>query len=209
MVFFLITLSINIWILSRGLSGGVEKAAKIAMPLLLAFGALLAIKSITLGDTGACDGCNSHEALAFLWEPSAKGLWNFKTWLEAAGQVFFTLSVGMGTIHCYASYVKSKDDIALNAMSAGWMNAFVEIVLGASVVIPIAVGYLGMDWVQQNAGFMMAFKTMPFLFDQWGTVLSVLAGDRLVWTFIFCRSYIFIGNGNAMDGLYGARVQLE
>ena len=82
----------------------------------------------------------------------------------------------MGTIQCYSSYVSSRDDIALNAMSAGWMNAFVEIVLGASVVIPIAVGYLGMDWVQQNAGFMMAFKTMPFLFDQWGDILSVLAG---------------------------------
>lgn len=176
LVFFLITLTVNIWILSRGLSGGVEKAAKIAMPLLLLLGVLLAIRSITLGDTGACEGCNSHEALAFLWEPSAKGLWNFKTWLEAAGQVFFTLSVGMGTIQCYASYVRSKDDIALNAMSAGWMNEFVEIVLGASVVIPIAVGYLGMDWVQQNAGFMMAFKTMPFLFDQWGAALSILSG---------------------------------
>jgi NSS family neurotransmitter:Na+ symporter len=174
--FFLITLTVNIWILSKGLSGGVEKAAKIAMPLLLLFGVFLAIRSITLGDTGACEGCNSHEALAFLWEPSLKGLWNFRTWLEAAGQVFFTLSVGMGTIHCYASYVRSKDDIALNAMSAGWMNEFVEIVLGASVVIPIAVGYLGMDWVRENAGFMMAFKTMPFLFDQWGAVLAVFSG---------------------------------
>ena len=176
LIFFIITLTVNIWILSRGLSGGVEKAAKIAMPLLLLFGVLLAIRSITLGDTGTCEGCNSHEALAFLWEPSMKGLWNFKTWLEAAGQVFFTLSVGMGTIQCYSSYIKSRDDIALNAMSAGWMNEFVEIVLGASVVIPIAVGYLGMDWVQQNAGFMMAFKTMPYLFDQWGAVLAVLSG---------------------------------
>jgi SNF family Na+-dependent transporter len=175
-VFFIITLAINIYILSRGLSGGIEKAAKIAMPLLLLFGIILAVRAITLGDTGRCETCNSLVALDFLWKPSLNGLWNFKTWLEAAGQVFFTLSVGMGTIQCYASYVRYKDDIALNAMSAGWMNEFVEIVLGASVVIPIAVGYLGMDWIMENAGFMMAFKTMPFLFDQWGVALSVISG---------------------------------
>ena len=56
------------------------------------------------------------------------------------------------------------------------MNGFVEIVLGASVVIPIAVGYLGLDWVKENAGFDMAFKTMPYLFDQWGSVLAIIAG---------------------------------
>jgi NSS family neurotransmitter:Na+ symporter len=40
-----------------------------------------------------------------------------------------------------------KDDIALNAMSAGWMNGFVEIVLGSAIIIPISVGYLGIDTV--------------------------------------------------------------
>jgi SNF family Na+-dependent transporter len=173
---FVITLVLNIYILSKGLSGGIEKVAKIAMPLLILFGVLLAIKAIFLGQAGDCADCDSRVGMNFLWEPDFSNLWDPKIWLAAAGQIFFTLSVGMGTIHCYASYVKKKDDIALNAMSAGWMNGFVEIVLGASVVIPIAVGYLGLDWVKENAGFMMAFKTMPYLFDQWGTVLSSLAG---------------------------------
>ena len=176
LVAFIVTLVINIYILSKGLSGGIEKVAKIAMPLLSLFGGFLAIMGLTMGDTGQCADCNSYLGLNFLWEPQFDTLTNPKVWLAAAGQIFFTLSVGMGTIHCYASYVKSKDDVALNAMSAGWMNGFVEIVLGASVVIPIAVGYLGLDWVKENAGFMMAFKTMPYLFDQWGSVLSVLAG---------------------------------
>ncbi|MBO6517013.1 MAG: sodium-dependent transporter [Bacteroidia bacterium] len=176
---FLVTLSINIWILSRGLSGGIEKVAKIAMPILIAFGAFLAIMAITLGKGGDCADCNSHIGMGFLWKPQWDTIWSPKVWLEAAGQIFFTLSVGMGTIQCYSSYLKKKDDIALNAMSAGWMNGFVEIVLGASVVIPIAVGYLGLDWVKENANFMMAFKTMPYLFDQWGPVLAVIAG--LAW----------------------------
>lgn len=177
-IVFLITLGINIYILSKGLSGGIEKVAKIAMPLLILFGIFLAIRAVTLGNTGipGCTTCDSHEGLNFLWNPDFTSLANPKVWLAAAGQIFFTLSVGMGTIHCYAAYIKKNNDVALNAMSAGWMNEFVEIVLGASVVIPIAVGYMGLDWVKENAGFMMAFKTMPYLFNQWGAVLATLSG---------------------------------
>lgn len=179
LIIYIITLGLNTYILSKGLSGGVEKVAKFGMPMLIIFGVFLAIRGITLGSSGAsanCTDCNSFLALDFLWKPQASSIWDFKVWMAAAGQIFFTLSVGMGTIQCYASYVRSKDDIALNAMSAGWMNGFVEIVLGASVVIPIAVGYLGLEWAQQNAGFAMAFQTMPYLFDQWGTILSIIAG---------------------------------
>jgi hypothetical protein len=111
-----------------------------------------------------------------LWKPDFSNLWDAKVWLAAAGQIFFTLSVGMGTIHCYAAYVRPKQDVALNAMAAGWMNGFVEIVLGASIVIPIAVGYLGLDWVRENASFSMAIQTMPFLFGKWGPALATAAG---------------------------------
>jgi SNF family Na+-dependent transporter len=178
-IFYLLCLILNTYILSRGLKGGVEKVAKIGIPLLLLFGVFLAIRGITLGSTGAPEGCTDCDSLLglnFLWEPQFDSLLNPNVWLAAAGQIFFTLSVGMGTIHCYASYIRPKDDIALNAMSAGWMNGFVEIVLGASIVIPIAVGYLGLDWVKENAGFAMAFQTMPFLFEQWGDVLATVAG---------------------------------
>lgn len=175
-VFYVICLALNTYILSKGLSGGVEKAAKIGMPLLILFGILLSIKGITLGDTGLCKDCNSHIGLNFLWNPQFDKLTDLKVWFAAAGQIFFTLSLGMGTIQCYASYVRPKDDIALNAMSAGWMNGFVEIVLGASIVIPISVGYLGLDWVKENAGFAMAFQTMPYLFTQWGAFLGTFAG---------------------------------
>ncbi len=178
-IFYAICLFLNTWILSRGLSGGVEKTAKIGMPLLILFGIFLAIRGLTLGNSGASAAHPDADAWAglnFLWTPQFDSLSNPKVWLAAAGQIFFTLSVGMGTIHCYAAYVKSKDDVALNAMSAGWMNEFVEVVLGSSIIIPIAAGYLGLEWVKQNAGFGMAFQTMPFLFDNWGPVFATMAG---------------------------------
>ncbi len=177
-VFYVLCLLLNTWILSRGLAG-VERAAKIGMPLLILFGVFLALRGLTLGTSGASaevPTASAWDGLNFLWTPQFDSLSNPKVWLAAAGQIFFTLSVGMGTIHCYAAYVRSKDDIALNAVSAGFTNEFVEVVLGSLVVIPIAAGYLGLDWVKANAGFGMAFQTMPFLFEKWGPFLSAAAG---------------------------------
>jgi NSS family neurotransmitter:Na+ symporter len=179
-LFWVLCLFMNTWILSRGLSGGVEKASKIGMPLLILFGVFLAYKAITIekGHLGAIE--DGFKGLEFLWEPKFDSIWNTKVWLAAAGQIFFTLSIGMGSIQCYASYVGKKDDIALNAMSAGWMNGFVEIVLGSAILIPISIGYLGIEGVQElvreGGGFGLGFQTLPYLFEQWGSVMSVIAG---------------------------------
>jgi SNF family Na+-dependent transporter len=171
-VFFVITLALNVWILSRGLARGIEIAAKIGMPLLVVFGAVLAIRGLTLspGDPGVIQ--SPLDGLNFVWNPQLEGLANPSTWLAAAGQVFFTLSLGFGSIHCYAAYIRQNDDIALNAASAGWMNEFVEVILGGSVLIPIATAYLGLQAVQGatagGSGFGMAFQTLPTLFNNWG-----------------------------------------
>jgi len=178
-LFFVLCLALNIWILSKGLSGGIEKAAKIGVPLLIVFGIFLAIKGITLkaGHDGAVfDGL---KGVNFLWTPEFSSLSNPKVWLAAAGQIFFTLSVGMGCIQAYSSYVRKNDDIACNAMSAGFMNEFVEIILGSSIIIPIAIGYFGIDRVVELTnlgGLGLGFRTMPFLFEQWGPIMSALAG---------------------------------
>jgi len=169
---FLGTLALNTWILSRGLVKGVEMAAKIGMPLLLLFGMVLAIRGLTLGpgDPGVIE--SPLVGLNFVWQPQTSGLWNPSTWLAAAGQVFFTLSVGMGSIHCYAAYLRERDDIALNATTAGSVNEFVEVILGSAILIPIATAYLGLNLVQaataQGSGFDLAFLTLPTLFHQWG-----------------------------------------
>ncbi|MFY7810155.1 MAG: sodium-dependent transporter [Flavobacterium sp.] len=178
-VFWIICLALNTYILSQGLSGGVERAAKIGMPLLIFFGIFLAIKGLTVtsGENGAI--YDASVGLNFLWTPDYSSIWDSKVWLAAAGQIFFTLSVGMGSIQCYASFVKKNQDISLNAMSAGWMNEFVEVVIGSCIIIPISVGYLGIDKViemTQSGGLGLGFKVLPYLFQQWGDVISIFAG---------------------------------
>lgn len=179
-IFWIVCLVLNTYILSRGLSGGVEAVAKIGMPLLIVFGIFLAVIGVNL--TAGKDGAifSGTTGLNYLWTPDFSSIWEPKVWLAAAGQIFFTLSVGMGSIHCYASYLRQRDDVALNAMSAGWMNEFVEVCLGGAIVIPITVGYFGIDGMkdllEHAGGLGLGFRTMPYLFTQWGDVLGAISG---------------------------------
>jgi SNF family Na+-dependent transporter len=169
---FAFTLALNIWILSRGLAKGIELVAKIGMPILILFGIVLAVRGLTL-PAGAPGVVQSPLAgLNFVWDPKPAGLLDPATWLAAAGQIFFTLSVGMGSVHCYAAYLKENDDIALNAASMGWMNEWVEVILGGSILLPIATAYLGLTAVQAatagGSGFNLGFLAFPKLFLNWG-----------------------------------------
>ncbi len=176
-VFFTITLLLNVFILSRGVARGIEATAKLLMPLLILFAIVLGVRGLSLGvgDPGVVQ--SPWVGLNFVWEPRLEGLSNPSTWLRAAGQVFFTLSLGMGTIHCYASYLREREDIALNASAAGWTNEFVEVVLGGMILIPIATAYLGLAEVQSatagGSGFSLAFLSLPTLFENWGAFAPV------------------------------------
>lgn len=172
LLWFGVTLALNVAILSRGIAKGIERAAKVGMPLLILFAAVLLVRGLTLspGHEGVVE--SPFVGLNFVWHPDLSGLTNPSVWLAAAGQIFFTLSVGMGSIHCYASYLGRDEDVALNAASAGWLNEFVEVVLGGAILIPIATAYLGLAAVQEatkgGSGFGLAFLTLPTLFQNWG-----------------------------------------
>jgi SNF family Na+-dependent transporter len=167
-ILMIITFFINFWILYKGISKGIEKLAKIAMPLLFLFAIILAVRIFTLGTP---DPEHPEYSVAngfgFIWNPDFSLLGNPNIWLAAAGQIFFTLSVGMGTIHAYASYLKPKDDIALSGLTTASTNAFAEVVLGASIAIPVAVAFFGLDVTQEFArggAFNLGFVSMPLIF---------------------------------------------
>lgn len=171
-LFWLITAGLNLYILGQGLQRGIERVALILMPLLIIFAIFLAIFALSMpkGYEGAL-----HAGLYgfnFLWEPKFVSLLEPKVWLAAAGQIFFTLALGMGTIQCYASFMKPEEDIALNAMAAGWLNEFIEVVLGAAIIIPLCVGFLGIDKVTEltkSGGMGLSFRVLPYIFAQWGS----------------------------------------
>lgn len=169
-IFMLITFALNFWILYKGISKGIEKLAKIAMPLLFLFAIIIAIRVITLGTPNPSIPENSvANGFGFVWNPDFSKLSDPKIWLAAAGQIFFTLSLGMGTIQAYASYLTPKDDIALSGLTTAATNEFAEVILGGSIALPIAVAFFGVTVTTQMAlggSFDLGFASMPLVFER-------------------------------------------
>ncbi len=175
MTIFAVCIAINIYILSRGLAKGIELVCKIGMPLLILFAAVLAVRGLLIDPATDPKAVESPTTgLNFVWQPRPDSLADPAVWLAAAGQIFFTLSIGMGSIHCYASYLRQKDDVALTGASAAWTNELCEVVLGGTILLPIAVAYLGLAAVQAEtaggSGFGLGFMVFPTLFRNWGAL---------------------------------------
>lgn len=169
-LFYLISLALVIYVLSKGVVKGLERLAKYGMPILFIFGLVLVVRIFTLGTPDPAVPENSINAgLGFMWNPDFSTLRDPKVWLAAAGQVFFTLSVGFGAIQTYASYIKKKDDVALNGLSTAATNSFAEIILGGSIAIPIAVAFFGISGTQavaEGGAFNLGFQAMPLIFQK-------------------------------------------
>ena len=169
-LFFLVTFGINIFIIYKGISGGIEKLCKIAMPALFLFGIIIAVRVLTLGTPDPSrPSWNIMNGLGFLWNPDFSSLKDAKVWLAAAGQIFFTLSVGIGVILTYASYLKKTDDVALSGLTAASTNEFAEIIIGSSIIIPAAYVFFGPHQIQSIAAggaFNLGFVTMPLVFQK-------------------------------------------
>jgi SNF family Na+-dependent transporter len=169
-IFFIITFALNFWVLYRGISKGIEKLAKIAMPLLFVFAIIIVVRVLTLGTPDPSHPENSiANGFGFIWNPDFSLLGDPKIWLAAAGQIFFTLSLGMGTIHAYASYLKPKDDIVISGLATSATNEFAEVILGGSIAIPLAVAFFGVTITTQMAqggAFDLGFAAMPLVFEK-------------------------------------------
>ncbi len=166
-LFFIITLGLGMWILGKGVSAGIEVLNKIAIPALFAIGFVLFIRVLTLASPTNPE-LTAVKGLAFLWEPDFSGLTSAKVWLAAAGQVFFTLSLGMGAIMTYASYVKKDEDIALDGLTTAGLNEFAEVVFGSTIAITSAVIFFGVDGagtIAKDGAFSLGFISMPAIFS--------------------------------------------
>lgn len=172
--FWLITLAILWYIARGGVQKGLERLAKIAMPSIYIFALILLIRALTLG-TPVKTEWTPIKGLDFLWSPR----WNELNWsatLAAAGQIFFTLSLGMGIIQNYASYLKDEDDIVTSAVATASLNEFAEVILAGTIVIPIAFTFLGPDGLKSGVG--LSFIALPNVFRS-------MVGGSIVGTFWF------------------------
>lgn len=162
---------LNFVLIFRGLSAGIEWFCVRAMPLLVVCAALVLARVLTLGAPDpAHPELNVLAGLGRMWNPPTGGegllhaLSDPSMWLAAAGQIFFSLSVGFGVIITYSSYLKKNDDIALSSTTAVAGNEFCEVALGGMITVPAAFVFFGAAGVAGGT-FGLGFQTLPLVFE--------------------------------------------
>ena len=167
--FFLITFFANFYVIFHGVRGGIEKFSKITMPILFILGIVIMIRVLTLGTPDPANpDWNVANGFGYLWNPDFSRLSDVSVWMAAAGQVFFTLSVGIGMILTYASYLDREDDVVLSGMTSVSLNEFTEVIIAGSIIIPAAfvfMGPAGLVTIAEGGAFDLGFVTMPRIFS--------------------------------------------
>jgi len=149
---------------------GIERACKIFMPVLLGTTLILIVWGLTL--PGAWTG------IKYYLQPEWGKLLDFKVWMAAYGQIFFTLSIGFGIMIAYASYLPRKSDLVMNAWVTSLTNCIYSFLAGFAVFS--ILGYLAIskgipiDQVIQSGPtlafvvFPEAISKLPFLRELFG-----------------------------------------
>lgn len=157
-----------------GVSGGIEKFCKFAMPLLFFMLVIIVIRSCTLDGAGP--------GLAFLFKPdlsswgSASGF--FSVLSSAGGQMFFSLSLSSGSIIAYGSYLDKKENVESNAAIITIGDSTVAVLAG--VAIMPAVFAFGLE---PGAGPSLLFISMTTVFTAMGTIGKIF--QVMFWLLVF------------------------
>jgi NSS family neurotransmitter:Na+ symporter len=155
-------------IVVAGIEKGIEKYSKILMPILLILLIIIAIRSVSLPSFS--EKLNPGAGLKFLFKPDFSKL-NAKVIFDALGQSFFSLSIGMGALITYGSYIRKNDNLGSSAMIISLSDTFIAVLAG--IAIFPAVFALGFD---PQSGEGLVFKILPAIFQNMhgGYYISIL-----------------------------------
>jgi SNF family Na+-dependent transporter len=187
-VFWTLTFAVNIWLVYRGISRGIEKFCSWAMPAMAVCALVVLVRVLTLGapDPSLPDQ-NVVNGLGYMWNPNFSALGNPQTWLAAAGQIFFTLSVGFGVIINYASYMKRKDDVVLSGLTASATNETFEVGFGGLITLTASFIFLGLSGTAaavQGGTFGLGFTTLPVVFAHMGAFGNLIGATWFFMLFL-------------------------
>jgi NSS family neurotransmitter:Na+ symporter len=172
---------LNWYVCFKGVSGGIEKMNKVLLPTLVVMMIIIVIRGVTL--PGASLGLNK------LFTPEWSKVLDPKVWIAAYGQVFFSLSLAMGIMITYSSYLPKKTDINNSAFMTAFANCGFEF-LSAIGVFGI-LGYMastqgvGVDKVASQ-GIGLAFVAFPKVF-------TVMGGIGKLFGVLFFTCLVFAG----------------
>jgi len=155
-VVHIVSVIITSSILACGVQKGIERACKVMIPTLFALLIVVAIRSVTLP--------GAEVGIEFYMRPRWEGLLNPETWIAALGQVFFTLSLGMGAMLMYGSYMKDEWGIQSNALAITLGNTSSSILAGFAIFpAAFALGFGSIVSGSESIG--LTFFVLPKIFE--------------------------------------------
>ena len=165
MAFMLVFMALTYLVVALGVNKGIEKANLVMMPLLIVMAAAVAIYALTL--PGAMDG------LAFYLLPDLSAL-SPELIIAALGQTFFTLSLAMGIMVTYGSYLKKSTKLTSSVTQIAGTTFGVSLLAGL-MIIPATFAALGSgEAVAENSGPSLMFIILPQVFENMGGMATVL-----------------------------------
>lgn len=148
----LVFMALTVWIVLAGIKKGIEKYSKVLMPFLVGILVIMSVRSLTL--PGAIGG------LTFLFKPDFSEI-NAGVLLAALGQAFFSLSIGMGAVITYGSYINRKNNLTSIAAQVSIADTLIAVLAG--VAIFPAVFAFNLDPAE---GPGLIFQVLPTIFQQ-------------------------------------------
>ncbi len=161
-IFSICFMIITAFIVVRGISGGIEKASRILMPTLFIILIGLIIYSLTLE--------NAMDGVRFYLLPDPSKL-NIETIYSALGQAFFSLSLGMGALITYGSYIDKNQNIATSAAMITVMDVSVAFLAGL-LIFPLVFS----QGQTPTEGPGLVFVVLPGIFEAMGPLVGRIIG---------------------------------
>ena len=168
LVYTLIFLAVTAIANFGGVKNGIERFSKPMMTVLSITIIMVAVRSLTL--PGAAEGTK------YLLIPDFSKI-DGKVLITALGQAFMSLSIGIGILLTYGSYVKTKEDIAMTAISTGLIDTLFAIIAGLAIIPAVyAIAYMNGTAPAVNAGPGLVFITLPGVFASMpgGSIIAIL-----------------------------------
>jgi NSS family neurotransmitter:Na+ symporter len=159
-------MAISVYVIVNGVKGGIEKWSKIMMPLIILLLIVLAVRGLTLP--------NGSEGITFLFQPKFEDL-NASSIVLALGHSFFTLSLGMGTMITYGSYLHKDQNLLSSALWVIFLDTAIAMLAGVAIFSTVFA--LNAD---PAGGAGLIFFILPSVFPQlaggavWGTLFFFL-----------------------------------
>ena len=164
-VFMLIFMAAAFIIVARGVKGGIEKANLILMPALIVMAIAIAIFTLTL--PGALDG-----AAYYLMPDVSK--FSPELVIGALGQMFYSLSLAMGIMITYGSYLEKKASLTQSVTRIGFFDLGVSFLAGLMIVPAAFVAMGSGEAVAQNSGPSLMFIILPEVFADMGQMATIV-----------------------------------